>query len=75
MLAPDHQRILELLDDVTRQNEGPLNCRQIAQRLGVRRRLPEWTGRAKARRLAEGIWLVKVSDDRFSAACRPGSGS
>jgi hypothetical protein len=34
VLAPGCQRILELLGGVAREGGGPLNCRQIAQRLG-----------------------------------------
>jgi hypothetical protein len=76
VLAPDYQRILELLDVVARQDEGPLNCRQIAQRLGWETSAAGVEGvRAKARRLADRGWLAKEGDGRFSAACRPGGGS
>ena len=76
VLAPDYQRILELLDGVAREDGGPLNCRQIAQRLGWETSAAGVEGvRAKARRLAERGWLIKESDGRFSAACRPGGGS
>jgi hypothetical protein len=76
VLAPDYQRILELLDDIAREDGSPLNCRQIAQRLGWETSAAGVEGvRAKARRLAERGWLTKESDGRFSAACRPVGGS
>ncbi|MFC1443113.1 hypothetical protein ABUW04_33230 [Streptacidiphilus sp. N1-10] len=75
VLAPDYRRILVLLEDVAREDGGPLNCRQIAQRLGWETSAAGVEGvRAKARRLVERGWLAKESDGRFSA-CRPGGGS
>ena len=76
VLAPDYQRIIGALEAVAREGVGPLNCRQIAARLGW-----ETTAagvervRAKARRMAERDWLVKEPDGRFSARVGPGGGS
>ncbi|MFH8383854.1 hypothetical protein ACH4E7_23380 [Kitasatospora sp. NPDC018058] len=76
VLAPDYQRIVVLLDDAAREGTGPLNCRQIAQRLGWETSAAGVEGvRAKARRMAERGWLAKEPDGRFSAVFPPGGGS
>jgi hypothetical protein len=75
VLAPDYQRIIGTLEAAVREGSGPLNCRQIAARLGWETSAAGVERvRAKARRVAERGWLVKEPDGRFSAV-RPGGGS
>jgi hypothetical protein len=75
VLAPDYQRIIGTLEAAVREGTGPLNCRQIAARLGWETSAAGVERvRAKARRVAERGWLVKEPDGRFSAV-RPGGGS
>ncbi|WP_189317903.1 hypothetical protein [Streptomyces brasiliensis] len=76
VLAPDYQRIIGALEAAAREGAGPLNCRQIAARLGWETSAAGVERvRAKARRMAERGWLVKEPDGRFSASVRPGGGS
>ncbi|MGW3622514.1 hypothetical protein [Streptomyces sp. NPDC000880] len=40
VLAPDYQRIMNILADRERSGGGPMNCRQLADVLGLQKRFP-----------------------------------
>lgn len=54
VLAPDHQRILGVLDERQPEGQGPVKAREITVRLGLETTSAKVEGvRSKARRLAE----------------------
>ncbi|WP_033203105.1 MULTISPECIES: hypothetical protein [Streptomyces] len=72
VLAPDHQRILGVLDERQPAGKGPLKAREIAVDLGLGTTAAKVEGvRSKARRLAERGWLLQETSGMFSAGRRP----
>jgi hypothetical protein len=72
VLAPDYQRLLDVLEEGRAPGRGPLKAREIAVELGLETTPAKVEGlRSKARRLAERGWLVQESSGTFSAGRRP----
>ncbi|MGI5144287.1 hypothetical protein [Streptomyces sp. CA-106110] len=72
VLAPDYQRILEVVQERAPAGQGPLKAREIAVQLGLQTTPAKVEGvRSKARRLAERGWLVQDTSGMFSAGQRP----
>ncbi|WP_234047057.1 hypothetical protein [Streptomyces adelaidensis] len=75
VLAPDCQRILEVLDERQPAGQGPLKAGEIAVGLGLGTTPAKVEGvRSKARRLAERGWLLLEASGAFSAGRRPVAG-
>ncbi|MFG2731599.1 hypothetical protein [Streptomyces canus] len=71
VLAPDYQRILDVLEDRRSAGRGPAKAKEIAVRLGLQTTPAKVEGvRSKARRLAERGWLVQETSGMFSAGRR-----
>ncbi|MEU9919388.1 hypothetical protein [Streptomyces sp. NPDC051001] len=71
VLAPDHQRILGVLEQSRSTGQGPLRAKEIAVELGLDATLAKVEGlRSKARRLAERGWLLLEASGAFSAGRR-----
>jgi hypothetical protein len=77
VLAPEYQRIVNLLADRRRSGEGPaMSCQQLADTLGLEVVPAKVEGvRSKAKRLVARGWLVEQSPGRFSIAAVPVDGS
>ncbi|MDV5143140.1 hypothetical protein R1T08_02120 [Streptomyces sp. SBC-4] len=80
VLAPDYQRILDVLEQQRSTGHGPLRAKEIAVGLGLVATPAKVEGlRSKARRLAERGWLLLEASGAFSAGRRavtvPGAGS
>ncbi|MGP8304478.1 hypothetical protein ACTPOK_42635 [Streptomyces inhibens] len=72
VLAPDHQRILGMLDERRSAGKGPVKAKEIAVELSLETTSAKVEGvRSKARRLAERGWLVQETSGMFSAGRRP----
>jgi hypothetical protein len=72
VLAPDYQRILDVLEQQRSTGHGPLRAREIAVELGLGATPAKVEGlRSKARRLAERGWLLLETSGAFSAGRRP----
>ncbi|MGW4984565.1 hypothetical protein [Streptomyces mirabilis] len=72
VLAPDYQRILDVLDERQPTGQGPLKAKEITVELGLQTTPAKVEGvRSKARRLAERGWLVQETSGMFSAVRRP----
>lgn len=72
VLAPDHQRLLGVLEEGRSAGRGPLKAREIAVELGLETMPEKVEGvRSKARRLAERGWLVQESSGMCSTGRRP----
>ncbi|MEU2629958.1 hypothetical protein [Kitasatospora sp. NPDC007106] len=76
-LAPDYQRIVNLLVDHQRSGSGgAMGCQEIAAALGLDVVAAKVEGvRSKAKRLVERGWLAEDVPGRFSIAGGPGDGS
>lgn len=75
VLAPDHQRILGVLEERRSAGEGPVKAREIAAELGLGVTPAKVESvRSKARRLAERGWLLVEASGMFSAGRRPVAG-
>jgi hypothetical protein len=71
-LAPDHQRILGVLEERRSAGNGPVKAREIAVELGLGTTSAKVEGvRSRARRLAERGWLLLEASGMFSAGRRP----
>ncbi|MGW6257684.1 hypothetical protein [Streptomyces sp. NPDC055085] len=70
VLSPDHQRILNVLQD--RPGAGPLRAKDIAQALGIDTTVTAKVEgvRSKAKRLGERGWLLVQPSGMFSAGRR-----
>jgi hypothetical protein len=72
VLAPDYQRILDVLEQQRSTGHGPLRAKEIAVELGLGATPAKVEGlRSKARRLAERGWLLLEVSGAFSAGRRP----
>ncbi|MFE4416535.1 hypothetical protein, partial [Streptomyces sp. NPDC056821] len=72
VLAPDYQRILDVLDERQPAGQGPMKAKEITVELGLGTTSAKVEGvRSKARRLAERGWLVQETSGMFSAGRRP----
>ncbi|WP_328753815.1 hypothetical protein OHA28_01605 [Streptomyces sp. NBC_00269] len=72
VLAPDYQRILDVLDERQPAGQGPLKAKEITVELGLQTTPAKVEGvRSKARRLAERGWLVQETSGMFSVGRRP----
>ena len=72
VLAPDYQRILDVLEQQRSAGRGPLRAKEIAVELGLGATPAKVEGlRSKARRLAERGWLILEASGAFSAGRRP----
>ncbi|MFZ3475693.1 hypothetical protein ACODT3_42010 [Streptomyces sp. 4.24] len=75
VLAPDYQRILDVLDERQSAGQGPLKAKEITVELGLQATSAKVEGvRSKARRLAERGWLLQETSGTFSAGRRPVAG-
>ncbi|MER7672301.1 hypothetical protein ABTY61_28105 [Kitasatospora sp. NPDC096128] len=76
-LAPDYQRIVNLLADHQRSAAGEaMGCQEMAAVLGLEVVAAKVEGvRSKAKRLVERGWLAERVPGRFSIAGGPGGGS
>ncbi|GAA2279043.1 MULTISPECIES: hypothetical protein [Kitasatospora] len=76
-LAPDYQRIVNLLADRRRSgSDGAIGCQEIAAALGLDVVPAKVEGvRSKAKRLVERGWLAEDVPGRFSIADGPAGGS
>ncbi|MDH6704217.1 hypothetical protein P3T27_000918 [Kitasatospora sp. MAA19] len=77
VLAPDYQRIVNLLADRRRSgDEAAMSCQQLAGVLGLEVVPAKVEGvRSKAKRLVARGWLMEESPGRFSIPDVPGGGS
>lgn len=67
VLAPDYQRIMEILAGRGRSGGGAMDCRQLAAGLGLESVPAKVEGvRSKAKRLAARGWLAEESPGMFS---------
>ncbi|MFG2716637.1 hypothetical protein ACGFX2_39915 [Streptomyces goshikiensis] len=74
VLAPDYQRILDMLDERRPTGQGPMKAKEITAELGLGTTSAKVEGvRSNARRLAERGWLVQETSGMFSAGRRPGA--
>lgn len=72
VLAPDHQRILGVLEQQRSTGRGPLRAMEIAVELGLDATPAKVEGvRSKARLRAERGWLLLETSGAFSAGRRP----
>ncbi|WP_405655653.1 hypothetical protein OG581_43205 [Streptomyces sp. NBC_01386] len=72
VLAPDYQRILDVLEERQPAGQGPLKAKEITVELGLQTTPAKVEGvRSKARRLAERGWLVQETSGMFSVGRRP----
>ncbi|MFJ5811290.1 hypothetical protein [Streptomyces sp. NPDC093093] len=72
VLAPDYQRILDVLEERRSAGKGPVMAKEIAADLGLGTTPGKVEGvRSKARRLAERGWLLLEASGMFSAGRRP----
>ncbi|MER7728988.1 hypothetical protein [Streptomyces sp. NPDC096323] len=75
VLSPDYQRIMHVLAEGERSDEGPAICRQVA-RLDLEPVPAKIEGvRPKAKRLAARRWLVENNPGSFSVAASRADGS
>ncbi|MFI6449897.1 MULTISPECIES: hypothetical protein [unclassified Kitasatospora] len=76
-LAPDYQRIVNLLADRRRSGaDGAMGCQEITAALGLDVVPAKVEGvRSKAKRLVERGWLTEDVPGRFSIAGGPAGGS
>ncbi|WP_407991964.1 hypothetical protein [Kitasatospora sp. CMC57] len=76
VLAPNYQRIMEMLAGRSRSDGGAMDCRQLAAGLGLEAVAAKVEGvRAKAKRLAARGWLAEASPGMFSVVGGRGGGS
>jgi hypothetical protein len=73
VLAPDYQRIMNILADHERDGGEAMGCQQIAAMLGLETVPAKVEGvRSKAKRLVDRGWLVEKVPGRFSVAAARG---
>ncbi|MFI6449748.1 hypothetical protein [Kitasatospora sp. NPDC050543] len=76
VLAPDYQRIVDVLASGSGSDAGAMDCRQLAAALGLEAIAAKVEGvRSKAKRLAARGWLTEEKPGMFSTAAGRGAGS
>ncbi|WP_406361186.1 hypothetical protein [Streptomyces sp. NBC_01579] len=76
VLAPDYQRIMDVVAGGRRPGAGAMDCRQLAVALGLETVPAKVEGvRSKAKRLAARGWLAEYRPGMFSLPAGRGGGS